>query len=92
MRDRVSIRKTAPGTWTITRPRAGFGGPEVLTAESQAAAVARLDRIRAALHVGSTVVQIERRQHATDALNPVSPWTPLWVPGTEPHVLPYNQP
>lgn len=91
MRDRARIRKAAPGAWTLTRPRVGFGGPEVFTADSQPEAIALLDRVRSATRRhASAVVELERREDMTDALNPVSPWTPLWLPGTEPAVLPYS--
>lgn len=32
------VRKTAPGEWTVTRPRVGFGGPEVVTRPTARAA------------------------------------------------------
>ncbi|MEV8439155.1 hypothetical protein AB0425_17410 [Actinosynnema sp. NPDC051121] len=90
-RDRITIRRTGPGAWTLTRPRVGFGPPEVLPAESQAAAIARLDRVRRSNHrYGSTIAELERGHAMTDCLNPVSPWTPLWIPGTAPTVLPYS--
>jgi hypothetical protein len=87
-RDPAVIRRTGPGEWTVIRPRIGFGAPERLTASSQAAAIVRLERI-ARGSFGSTIAELERNPPMDDALNPVSPWTPLWVPGAQPHVLPH---
>jgi hypothetical protein len=38
MRDLPSVRRTAPGEWTVVRPRIGFGPPETHTASTAAAA------------------------------------------------------
>lgn len=91
MRDRIRIRRTTPDAWVVVLPRIGFGPPEVLACASQADGIAVVDRIRAASRRhGSTVAGQELHRAQTDCLFPISPWTPLWIPGTEPAVLPYS--
>lgn len=84
MRDRIRIRRTAPQEWTVTIPTIGFGPPEVWAFPVWADAMRYADatwRDRAR-NTGSTVIELERPGAATDRLNPISPWTPLWIPGT----------
>ncbi|WP_154697025.1 hypothetical protein [Lentzea guizhouensis] len=54
MRDRVSIRKTAPQEWTVTWPRLGFGDPEVTSFASWAGARDHVVGLLARLRWGST--------------------------------------
>lgn len=74
MRDRVNVRKTGPGEWTITRPRLGFGGPEVLTARTGALAlrlVRQLDKLR-----GGHGEDEGRAYNVADGLATIPRWDP----------------
>lgn len=81
MRDRIQIRKTAPQQWTVTRPRLGFGAPEVTTWSRWAEARDHIALVLASRQWGGTETDTDRPAPVTDCLNPISPWTPLWFPG-----------
>jgi len=64
---RATVRRTGPGQWTVTRPRLGFGPPELHTAPTAAAAWRWLRRIAPApgrgAHAGT-----ERARNVATAL------------------------
>lgn len=73
MKDRVDVRKTGPREWTITRPRLGFGDPEVLTATTGAQAFRLLRRLEKPRGAGGGTDRSHQHQDGLSA-------SPLWDP------------
>ncbi|ACU39432.1 hypothetical protein [Actinosynnema mirum] len=81
MRDRITIRRTAPRQWTVRVPAFGFGRGETLQHATHGAAVRAADRL---IHrVASNVVSAESVWQPTDAVGAVPAWSPLAQAGRE---------
>jgi hypothetical protein len=73
VKDRTTVRRAAPGQWTITRPRIGFGPPETRT-EPTAAAAWRWLRVVEKNRGGSAAT--DRAHNVADGLATLPRWDP----------------
>lgn len=75
MRDRITIRRTAPQHWTVRVPTIGFGPGETIHTRTHRGAVREADR-RIHRHA-SNVITTEPAWQPTDRVSPVPTWSPL---------------
>lgn len=73
MKDRITVRRTAPREWTITRPRIGFGPPEIHTATTAPAAWRWLRTVEKTRGGGAAA---ERAHGHRDGLGAIPGWEP----------------
>lgn len=75
MRDRITIRRTAPNQWTVRVPTVGFGPGDTVHKPTHRAAIREADkRIR---REASNVVTTEPVWQPDDRIAPVPVWSPL---------------
>lgn len=75
MRDRITIRRTAPGRWSVRTPPFGFGQGETAHHATHTEAVHDADRrIR---RDSSNVATTESAWQPTDRVSTTPAWSPL---------------
>lgn len=71
MRDKATVKPTANGKWLVTRPRLGFGGPELQPVDSQAEGIAWLEQ---ATKPRGASAGCERAHQHVDGVGTVPGW------------------